>query len=169
MKESSLTNKVARLCSGEETRAYEWFGVHKEDENFVFRVWAPNADEVYLVGSFNEWKKTCPMTNAGGLWTVTLPPSTVADGDIYKYLIVSGQREMYRSDPYSFKMDVPPHCASVVTDIEGYKWHDGGWMAQRREAATVPIYSQPLNIYEILAIIPRFLIERGVILIALPF
>ena len=149
MKESLLKNKVARLCSGEEIRAFEWLGAHKEKENIIFRVWAPNADEVYLVGSFNEWKKTCPMTRIGGLWSVSLALNEVSDGDIYKYLIVSGEREMYRSDPYSFKMDAPPHCASAVTDIEGYKWRDGGWMAQRRETAECGIYSQPLNIYEI--------------------
>ena len=71
MEESLLINKVARLSSGEEIRAYEWLGAHKEEENIVFRVWAPNADEVYLVGSFNDWKKTCPLTRVGGLWTVS--------------------------------------------------------------------------------------------------
>ena len=148
MEESLLVDKISRLCSGEEIKAYEWLGVHKEDEKFVFRVWAPNADEVFLVGAFNEWEKKCPMEGSGGLWTVSLSQNEIGEGDIYKYLIVNGEREMYRSDPYSFKMDAPPHCASVVTEIDGYKWRDGGWMAQRREMAEVGIYSQPLNIYE---------------------
>ena len=149
MEESLLINKIARLCSGDEIKAYEWLGVHKEGEKFVFRVWAPNADEVFLVGEFNEWEKTCPMANDGGLWTVWLAQEEIGEGDIYKYLIVNGEREMYRSDPYSFKMDVPPHCASVVADIDGYKWRDNGWIEQRREMSGVEIYSQPLNIYEI--------------------
>ena len=149
MEKSLLIDKVERLCSGEEIRAYEWLGAHKEEGSFVFRVWAPNADEVFLVGEFNEWEKTCPMENLGGLWTVSLPQGEIGEGDIYKYLIVNGERETYKSDPYSFKMDIPPHCPSVVTDIEGYKWHDSGWIEQRREMAEIGFYSQPLNIYEI--------------------
>ena len=35
--------------------AYDYLGVHKTDEGFVFRVWAPNADAIMLTGDFNDW------------------------------------------------------------------------------------------------------------------
>ncbi len=149
MNKKSLTDRLSLFSSGDEKRAQEWLGVHKEGGSYVFRVWAPSADGVFVVGSFNSWERTCPMTSLGGVWEARLPLESARGGDIYKYLIINGEREIYKSDPYSFKMDSPPHCASVITDIDGYRWRDRGWMAQRRETAEMGIYSQPLNIYEL--------------------
>lgn len=147
---SDIKNRIELFRSGDEKRAYEWLGVHREGAGLRFRVWAPNAERVFLVGSFNDWQETCPMTALdGGIWEVTLSEGDAEIGNLYKYKIVRDGREYFRSDPYSFKMDAPPHCASVITDIDGYKWRDRGWMAQRREAADAGIYSQPLNIYEL--------------------
>ena len=42
--------------------AYEYLGVHREDSRYVFRVWAPNADAIFLVGDFNGWSEDMPMT-----------------------------------------------------------------------------------------------------------
>ncbi len=143
------SDRVSLFSSGNDTRAYEWLGVHGDNGGFVFRVWAPNADEVFLVGSFNSWKKTDKMKGEDGIFELRLPSDRVKEGDLYKYLIVNGEKELYRSDPYSFKMDVPPHCASVVADIGGYRWHDKGWLAQREETAAAGTYAQPINVYEL--------------------
>ena len=140
---------MSLFSSGDERKAQEWLGVHKEGGAYVFRVWAPSADGIFVVGSFNGWERTCPMTSIGCIWEARLPIESVNEGDIYKYLIINGEREIYKSDPYSFKMDLPPNCASVITDTDGYRWRDRGWMAQRRETAETGIYSQPLNIYEL--------------------
>ena len=141
--------KIMRLSSGNENKAYEWLGVHIERDNFVFRVWAPSADSVYLVGSFNNWENTCLMTDIGGVWEVKIPKGSVSEGDRYKYLIKNGNSNFYRSDPYAFKLNEAPYFDSVITDIDGYRWHDEGWIEQRRENVTVGIFSQPLNIYEL--------------------
>lgn len=149
MNEMQIRFREALLTSGKEIRAWEWLGAHREGEAFAFRVWAPNADAVYLVGEFNSWEKSCPMTRLGDIWEATLPCEKVREGVPYKYLIVNGDRELYRSDPYAYKMDAPPYCNSIVTDIEEYVWRDKGWMAQRDEQALAGFYSQPINIYEI--------------------
>lgn len=144
-----LKKRIELFGYGDEKRAYEWLGVHREDASLSFRVWAPNADSVFLVGSFNDWQENYPMAAVcGGVWEVILPESVARSGDLYKYKIYKDGRALFRSDPYAYKIDEPPHCASVITD-EYYKWRDRGWMAQRREASVAGIYSQPLNIYEL--------------------
>ena len=143
-------NRIALFHSGDEARSYEWLGVHREDASLIFRVWAPCAESVFLVGTFNDWLETCPMSRIdGGIWEVALPSDSVKVGDLYKYKIRRYDREYFRSDPYAVKLDEPPLCASVITDGECYKWRDRGWMAQRSETAVAGFYSQPINIYEL--------------------
>ena len=149
MTDISVNEKIASFFSGNENKAYKWLGAHKEQDGFVFRVWAPEADGVYVVGSFNNWQESCPMTDLGGVWEARIPTDTISEGDSYKYLIKNGESDYYRSDPYSFKLNPEPYFDSVITDIDGYNWHDGGWMEQRREVAAAGIFSQPLNIYEL--------------------
>ena len=136
---------------GEESRAYELFGVHNEGETFVFRVYAPRADKVLLVGDFNSWQDTHPMTKISdiGVWQAEISCNVARVGDMYKYKLVCGDRVIYKSDPYGYKMEAPPNCASIIADIDGYAWNDGGWMMQRREEAYTDPYSRPLNVYEL--------------------
>lgn len=151
MNYSSLIARFELFVAGEERRAYEIFGVHKEDSSYIFRVYAPHADRVMLVGDFNSWQDTHPMVKIydGGIWQAEIPSDTVNVGDMYKYKLIRNGAVMYRADPYGYKMEAPPNCASVIADIDGYKWHDGGWMAQRREESCTDLYSRPLNIYEL--------------------
>ncbi len=137
--------------TGTATRAYEFLGVHKEDASFVFRTWAPNADSAYVVGDFNDWSESHPMERItdAGLWEVYIPEDTVGEGNLYKFKFKNGEKEAYKADPYGYAMSEPPYSASVITDISGYKWHDKGWMAQRRESFSENFYSQPINIYEL--------------------
>ncbi len=144
-----LKKRIELFGFGDEKRAYEWLGAHREDASLSFRVWAPNADSVYLVGSFNDWQENYPMAAVcGGVWEIILPEGVARSGDLYKYKIYKDGRALFRSDPYAYKIDEPPHCASVITD-EYYRWRDRGWLAQRREASVAGIYSQPLNVYEL--------------------
>ena len=46
---------------GTNYRAYEYLGAHKTDDGYVFRVWAPNADKVFLAGDFNDWGEDAPL------------------------------------------------------------------------------------------------------------
>ncbi len=133
---------------GRNFKAQEFLGAHKvEAEKYVFRVWAPHATAVYVVGDFNGWNEECsPMSqlNDAGVW------ETYVDGvhnfDAYKFLIYSADgRKHYKADPYAFHAETRPGTASKI--FEGnYKWRDGGWLKKRKENS---IYSSPVNIYEV--------------------
>ena len=150
MDRCEIAERYGAFIAGEDHSAYSWLGVHIEGTDTVFRVFAPSADAVFLVGSFNSWQESHVMNRiAGGLWEIALKEGEVAVGDLYKFKIIRDGVAHYRSDPFGFAMDVPPHCASVITDADKYKWHDRGWLAQRKESLPQGIGSQPLNIYEL--------------------
>ena len=130
--------------------AYDYLGLHIEDSFAVFRVWAPNAESVFVVGDFNEWQNQHPMTRIteGGVWEVKLPRDRVLEGARYKYKIHSWGREILKADPYGISSELPPDTASVVTSIDGYQWRDGGWLKYRKSKQG-RMHSEPMNIYEI--------------------
>lgn len=130
--------------------AYDYLGLHIEDSFAVFRVWAPNAEAVFVVGDFNEWQNQHPMTRIteGGVWEVKLPRDRVFEGARYKYKILSWGREILKADPYGISSELPPDTASVVTSIDGYQWRDGGWLTYRKSKQG-KMHSEPMNIYEI--------------------
>ncbi len=129
--------------------AYDFLGVHKlENGKYSFRVWAPNADAAYVIGSFNNWDMSCPMQRITerGIWEAELAASA---GDMYKFRMINGDRTVDKADPYGFYCEKPPATASVIYDIDGFRWHDKGWLTLRdklvREGGC---YSRPMNIYE---------------------
>lgn len=71
------------------------------EKGTTFRVWAPNANEVYVVGEFNGWNESAnPMTHeADGYWSTDV--AGAKPGQEYKYLIVNGEQRLHRLDPYS--------------------------------------------------------------------
>ncbi len=132
-------------------RAYNYMGVHREGDEYVFRVWAPNADRAYLVGNFNGWSEDCPMQKItdAGIWEVYVDADRVSEGDTYKYKFINGSFVAYKADPYGVYMEKPPSNASVVFDIDGvYDWNDEGWLSYRKRTYESGYYSQPMNIYE---------------------
>lgn len=71
------------------------------EKGTTFRVWAPNAGKVFVVGTFNDWNETAnPLTHeAGGYWSADIPGAK--KDDEYKYLLINGEQKLYRLDPYS--------------------------------------------------------------------
>ena len=138
---------------GTNYKAYEYLGAHRSGASVIFRVWAPSADEVSVVGDFNAWTPgASPMMRVteGGVWETKLPRKILGEGDFtYKYVIKRGDRELFKADPYGYFCECPPATASVYCDIGGYEWHDKGWMKHRREKFGKDFYKQPINIYEI--------------------
>jgi 1,4-alpha-glucan branching enzyme len=67
----------------------------------TFVVWAPHADDVSVVGSFNEWSKDAhPLAKqTNGFWSVDVPDTK--PGDEYRFCIVTGDKEFLRIDPYA--------------------------------------------------------------------
>ena len=130
--------------------AYEYLGVHKVSDGYIFRVWAPNASRVWLVGDFNGWDESSPMhkITAKGIWEVSLPEGRAHAGDKYKFKISAGGRVLYKADPYAREAGKLPETASVIPSDESYEWRDGGWMSYRAKFSK-DFYSKPMNIYEI--------------------
>lgn len=134
--------------SGKNYKAYEFFGCHKiSDDKFVFRVWAPHAAAVSVVGDFNHWDENinCMTEISDGIW------ETVIDGimlyDCYKYAIKTktGAVNM-KADPYANHAETRPGTASKVYYSSDYKWRDKNWLDKSKKEN---ILEKPVNIYEI--------------------
>ncbi len=135
---------------GTNYRAYEFMGAHREGEKILFRVWAPNAQEVFLVGDFNGWSDGNPMMKItdGGIWETTLPGESILDGQMYKYKVVGCGRISYKSDPYGTHTKKPSETASQIGRLGDYSWRDQGWLSYRKKKGKA-CYHQPMNIYEV--------------------
>ena len=137
---------------GKNYRAYEYMGAHftKRDgeDGVVFRVWAPNARQVSVVGDFNDWNPAADLMQKitdGGVWEGFVPGLPVYS--LYKYCVTTPDgEERMKSDPYAFHTETPPDNASKIYDLSGYKWQDAAWQEEKRRR---PIYDAPVNIYEV--------------------
>ena len=137
---------------GTNVQAYLYMGAHcstcNGKQQTAFRVWAPNAQSVSVIGDFNEWDPMrCPMEKiSGGVWEAWVP-FALQDYDRYQYCVTgaSGQ-QVQKSDPYARFFDTRPGTSSRFCDIRGYEWHDETWQKRKEEK---PHYEQPVNIYEV--------------------
>ncbi len=132
---------------------YEKLGAHVVEMAGVsgvsFAVWAPNAKRVSVVGDFNSWDgRVFPMRSRGasGIWEIFLPG--LDEGALYKFEIFSrvGDHLGLKSDPYGFSAEIRPNTASVVCNIDRYKWNDSAWLADR---ASRDWLHSPMSIYEV--------------------
>ena len=116
-------------------------------KGWIFRVWAPNARDVSLVGDFNGWEVgATPMKkDDGGIWEVFVEGLKVYDA--YKYAVTSKKgKTVLKADPYGLHFETTPQTASKLYDLSGYKWKDAAWLKSREEKN---IYESPMNIYEV--------------------
>ena len=132
----------------EDIRAFEQMGCHLlENGTYIFRVWAPNAAGVSVVGDFNDWQEDAtPMTRrADGVWEATV--NGLQEYDAYKYCVQAADGErVLKADPYAYHFETRPATASKIYHLDGYDWQDAAWQQRSREH---PIYDQPINIYEV--------------------
>ena len=70
----------------------------------TFRVWAPNADKIFVTGDFNDWNETnFPLeSEQNGYWSGVT--SDAQEGHEYKYLIHNGAHKFFPNDPYAFEL-----------------------------------------------------------------
>ena len=127
--------------------AFRYMGCHFADGGAVFRVWAPKAESVSVVGDFNFWnEQDLPMQKiSDGVWeafSVYAQP-----GGAYKYC-VTGQngRKVYKTDPYGTRCKALPDTSSVLEPPDSFVWHDGAYRARRKKQNAL---NRPLNIYEV--------------------
>ena len=138
---------------GNNQEAYRYFGAHLCEENgeagAVFRVWAPHAKAVSIVGDFNSWTPgEHPMEKVtDGIWERFVPG--IKQFDVYKYCITTPADELvYKADPYAFHTETRPSNGSKVYDIEGYTWGDAVWVSDEEKRDVI---NSPMSIYELQA------------------
>lgn len=140
---------------GTNYKAYEFFGVHactiKRKRGFVFRVWAPRAKNVWLVGEFNDWKgENYQMTRLIDGESFEIFVSGLKEFNSYKYKIETNDgRILYKADPYAFHAETPggdSSNASKIYNLDGYNWNDKEYLKVLKKTN---IYSSPVNIYEV--------------------
>lgn len=152
MKGQKKERAVYLFHEGTNYRAYEYFGAHRDEKGYVFRVWAPNTDAAFVTGLFNGWSEDDPMTkiDEAGIWEARVAADRFGDGYNYKYKFRTPDGDIYKCDPYAFYSEKPPETASRFFDISGYNWTDGKWMKQRKGKFTrEKVMSQPMNVYEV--------------------
>lgn len=131
---------------------YDKLGAHpgrvNGQEGTFFAVWAPNAEQVSVIGSFNDWEQDrqhlAPRGHSG-IWEGFVPGIGV--GTLYKYHIRSrfnGYR-VDKADPLSVFNEIPPKTASIVWDL-AYQWNDADWMRDRRDKNAL---NAPISVYEV--------------------
>ena len=138
--------------SGRSFYAWQYFGAHpaRDEDNtpgYIFRLWAPNAKNVSVVGDFNAWLAgEHPMSPLpGGVWETFIPGLNIFDR--YRFAVEHADAVITeKADPFAFHADLRPDTASRLYPITGgHAWGDGDWMEYRKRLSP---YTSPLNIYE---------------------
>ena len=134
--------------NGTNYKAYKFFGNHKiNKDKFAFRVWAPNATAVSVVGDFNSWDNNankCKLV-APGIWEATVKGVNIYD--CYKYAVTSPTGVVHlKADPYAVHQETRPGTGSKVYELHNYSWSDEAWQKKKENQN---ILAQPINIYEV--------------------
>lgn len=141
---------------GTNYRTYQLLGAHLitdrenngKNSEVRFSLWAPNAQEIRVVGDFNDWNgkyHQMQRINKGGIWSTVI--KGLKSGEKYKYEIISRDGNKYlKSDPFAFYSELRPNTASIICDLDNYSWQDHRW--QHNKSIT-NIYQQPTLIYEV--------------------
>ncbi|MDO5519544.1 MAG: 1,4-alpha-glucan branching protein GlgB [bacterium] len=130
--------------TGNNFDAYEYLGAHLTERGVVFRVFAPNAKHIQVIGDFNNWQGTeMNRIYDGNFWEVEV--EGVQPDTLYKYKIFKADNTcMDHCDPYGFGMELRPNSASVIRDLGKHTWNDERWMKERTDGK-----DSAINIYEI--------------------
>lgn len=139
------------FSQGTHYEIYKKLGAHLgEEENQQgcnFAVWAPNAQRVFVIGSFNEWNSTTHTMskNKQGIFQRFIPG--VEQGDIYKYAIIGKDGKCYeKTDPFGNYAQRRPNNGSVVVELETIEWTDHSWVEARNK---MDFDDKPMSILEI--------------------
>ena len=136
--------------SGRDCRAFDYMGAHPfvqdGEQGYLFRVYAPEAKKVSVMGEFNDWNRDADyMTrDEQGIWEKFIP--NIPEYAAYKYSVWAKSGDVFdKSDPYGFHFETRPGNATKAYDIDGYEWGDASWLDWRKKHLP---YSNPVNIYE---------------------
>ena len=152
-KKKQLGDEVALYLfhQGNNMKAYEYMGAHKvegEKDLFSFRVWAPHAQSISVIGDFNGWDENAAVMNRindAGMWECYI--GGVKQYDAYKFLVTGCDgKKTAKADPYAFHTETRPSNASKFYDLSGYKWKDAKWLKAKED---LNVYESPMNVYEV--------------------
>ena len=144
------TFNIDNFLKGTELYAYKYFGAHRITKNgikgIVFRVYAPMAKEVYLIGDFNSWGQyntKLEKVHFYGVFEIFVP--NVKDYSLYKYRIIGVDGSSYeRMDPYEFMHELRPQTCSKVFPLTKFSWEDQEFLENR-----TPNKDKPMSIFEV--------------------
>ena len=134
---------------GQSIDAYKYFGAHflKQDgvDGVVFRLYAPMADDVSVIGDFNNWdiySHKMHKVDSCGVWEVFVPGANQYQSYKYHFRNANGEY-VDKIDPYAFHAELRPGTCSRLFDIRNFAWHDDPWMKSRDRN-----FDKPMSIYE---------------------
>ncbi len=145
--------QVDKWNNGTFYEAYKKLGAHPNSRGTRFAVWAPHAESVSVIGSFNNWAPgATPLArdDRTGIWETYARGAK--DGAAYKYHVTRGRFVSDKADPWGYAMEGPAegghdvHGLSSIVNGLDYQWSDSDWMANRLGPGTL---DQPISIYEI--------------------
>lgn len=142
--------------------AYDLLGCHfsfddnTEKYTYTFRVWAPNAECVRVVGDFCSWDEGIPMEKiSSGVWEAVYESGEHLEGTYYKYAVTNHGETHYKADPYAFYSQTLKETASIIKSVDSLSFTDEKWMAGRSalmrgrgKKCEGHFCPSPVNIYE---------------------
>ncbi|MFN8639971.1 MAG: 1,4-alpha-glucan branching protein GlgB [Dehalococcoidia bacterium] len=139
------------LNEGRHAELYRVLGAHPTEEGTGFRVWAPTAREVRVIGDFDGWGAgaqsgtTRLEPSDSGVWSGVVPEA--GTGHRYKFRLVdaAGNPLPDKLDPLAFRTELPPATAGIIANLD-YAWADEAWMADRARRNAL---DAPISIYEL--------------------
>ena len=154
MKKKSAAPAVEKrselFYSGRDCRAFDYMGAHPfvqdGEQGYLFRVYAPEAEKVSVMGEFNDWNRNADYMarDEQGIWEKFIP--NIPEYAAYKYSVWAKSGDVFdKSDPYGFHFETRPGNATKAYDLDGYEWGDASWLDWRKKHLP---YSNPVNIYE---------------------
>lgn len=98
---------------------YKFFGAHKKDRGYIFRLLAPNASEAYIIGDFNDWEKQAMRKYSTGVFSITIDQAKI--GDSYQFILVNGNKEIKKIDPFAKSINYVEKCSVICDDSYKFK------------------------------------------------
>ncbi|MGT2925747.1 1,4-alpha-glucan branching protein GlgB [Streptococcus cuniculipharyngis] len=141
---------IRTFLTGENFHLQDFLGAHPGQKDgkdgYYFRVWAPQAEKVSVIGDFTTWfESPLEMTRLdGGIWQTFAPAQ---DGQIYKYLVQrQGGQVVEKIDPFARYFEQRPATGAVLIPSTSKKWKDSLWLGRRKRFG---FKDRPVNIYEV--------------------
>ena len=135
--------------NGQCIEGHNYFGAHFNEEKgqkiVTFRLYAPLADDVSVIGEWNNWdvtKDKMKKIDDSGVWEVSIPNLQNYQSYKFHFKNCNGQY-VDKIDPYAFYSELRPGTCSRLFDIRNFAWHDDPWMKKRTRN-----FDQPMSIYE---------------------